>query len=119
MTLHSGFFTVVVIYAVLMALWGLLLFLRGSNPSGGYLGSLILAEGVTVVQGIIGLVLLITGHRPHDSLHYLYGVLAVLVIPSAYFLSAGGRERRDSLYFALAALFLVIIAVRASTTASS
>lgn len=111
-TLHTGFATVVLLYSLALGLWGLLLWLRGSNPSGGYLGALIIAEGVIILQGLIGLVLLVTGHRPHDALHYLYGVVAAITLPAAYFYGDGGRERRDSLIFGLAGLFLMGIAIR-------
>lgn len=114
--LHQGFFTVVLIYAGLIALWGLYLYVRGSNPSGGYVGALFIMEGVAALQGIIGLAVLISGHQPHDPLHYVYGVLAVVALPAAYFLSSNATERRDSLIFGLAGLFLIGIAIRAATT---
>lgn len=116
LTLHRGFFAVFLIYALFMAVWGLFLFLLGRNPSGGYTGALILMEGVTVLQGIIGLILVVTGHRPHDSLHYLYGIIGVVTLPTAYFLSDNATTRRDSLIFGLAGLFLVGVAIRGATT---
>jgi len=116
LTLHQGFSRVVLIYSVLMALWGLILYMQGSNPSGGYLGALVLAEAVAVLQALVGLVLLLQGHRPGDALHYLYGVLAVVTLPFAYLYSDRATERRDSLIFGLAALLLVGIAIRAITT---
>jgi hypothetical protein len=119
LSLHQGFFTVLLVYALAMSLWGAFFYFRGSNPSGSYLSSLILAEGVAALQGLVGLVLLIQGHHPKDPLHYLYGVVAVVTLPAAYFLSDGGRTRRDSGIFALAAIFLVAIAIRGATTGSS
>jgi|SRR5579872_2254338 len=119
LTLHQGFFTVLLIYSIAMVLWGGFLYLRGSNPSGSYLSSLILAEGVAIFQGLVGLGLLIQGHHPKDALHYLYGVLAAATLPVAYLYSDGGRTRRDSGIFALAMLFLVGIAIRGATTGSS
>jgi hypothetical protein len=115
-TLHGGFFTVVVIYSAAMALWGIVLYLRGSNPSGSYLGSLVIAEGVALFQVIVGGIVFLTGHRPDEFLHYVYGLVAALALPFAYSFSARGTERRDSLVFALAALFLIGIAVRAAAT---
>jgi hypothetical protein len=117
--LHQGFARVVLIYSLLLALWGLFLFFRGSNPSGGYLGALVINEGVAVLQSLIGLVLIGQGHRPDDPLHYLYGVVLVLTLPAAYYysgLTGGGSDRRDSLVFALAGLFLFAIGIRATTT---
>lgn len=117
--LHQGFSRVLLLYSALMAGYGLVLFLRGSNPSGGYLGALIIAEGVVIAQGIIGLLLRTQGTPPHDSLHYLYGVVAVLTLPSAYFLSSNGTERKDSLIFAAASLFLIGVAIRGVATGAS
>jgi heme A synthase len=114
--LHKSFSQVVLIYAGLMAAWGLFLYLRRSNPAPGYLGSLVIAEGVFLVQGLIGIVVFAAGHRPHNSLHYLYGLVLVLTLPTAYFMSARGIERRDSLIFGLACLFLVGVAIRGITT---
>lgn len=113
---HQNWALVVVLYSLFLAVWGVFLFLRGSNPSGGYLGALIIGEGVAILQGIIGLVLLLQGHRPGDNLHYLYGVVAVVTLPSAYFYSDGGTTRRDSIIFGLACLFMVGIAIRGMTT---
>lgn len=116
LTLHQGFASVFLIYSLLMALWGFFLYLRGSNPSPGYLGALVLDEGVGVVQGVIGLILLVQGHRPPDALHFLYGFLAVVSLPVAYFLGTGGTDRRDSGIFGLAGLLLAGVAIRAMMT---
>ena len=116
---HMNWSRVVVIYAAFLAVWGLYLWIRGSNPSPGYLGALVIAEGIFLVQGLAGLLALSSGHRPHDALHYLYGGVLVLTLPAAYFFGDGGRERRDSLIFGLAGLFLIGIAIRGITTGGS
>jgi hypothetical protein len=113
---HMNWSRVVVIYAAIVTVWGLFLWFRGGNPSPGYLGALVIAEGVFIVQGVGGLIALATGHRPHDGLHYLYGVVLVLTLPAAYLFGNSASERRDSLIFGLATLFLIGIAVRAITT---
>jgi hypothetical protein len=118
LVLHQGFARAFLIYSALMAVWGLFLYVTGHNPSGGYLGALVLDEGLALVQGVVGLILRTQGHAPHDPLHYLYGVVAVVALPAAYFLSDEGATRRDSLYFGLAGLFLVGVAIRATVTGS-
>ncbi len=115
-TLHQGFARVVLIYTLLVALWGLFLWARGRNPSGSYLGALILDWGVIALQGVIGIILVIQGFRPGQLLHLLYGVAAFLTLPTAYFWSDTGTTRRDSLIFGLAALFLFGLAIRATMT---
>lgn len=116
LTLHQGFAQAVLIYSAILAVWGLFLFLRGSNPSGSYLGALAIAEGLVVIQGLVGIVLLGQGHRPHDGLHLLYGVVGVLSLPIAYFYAGGTEDRQASLIFALAALFMIGVAIRATMT---
>jgi hypothetical protein len=117
--LHQGFSTVVLLYTAAVALWGLFLYFRGRNPSANFLGALAIDQGVVTIQSLIGVILLITGHRPGDNLHYLYGVAAVLTLPTAYLMSNGGRERRDSGLFGLGAVFLVFIAIRAIMTGAT
>jgi hypothetical protein len=116
LTLHQGFANAVLIYSLLLAAWGLFLYFRSRNPPGSYLGALAILEGLAIIQGLVGIILLGQGHRPHDALHFLYGVVAVVTLPTAYFMSTGGMERRDSLVFGLATLFLVGIAIRGITT---
>jgi hypothetical protein len=118
-SLHQGFFTVVVVYAIIVTLWGALLFLRGSGPTGSYRGALFIMQGVAMFQSLAGLIVLATGYRPHDALHYLYGVAVVLTLPVAYSFSLQGDERRASGIYARAGLALVGLAVRASTTGGS
>lgn len=113
---HQSFFTVVLLYNAFMAIWGLGLFFLRRNPSGSYLGALAIDEAVALVQGIAGLILILQGHRPHDALHYLYGVVLAITLPFAYFYGDNGTSRRDSLIFGIAAAFLVGIAIRSATT---
>lgn len=116
LTLHQGFARAFLIYSLFLAIWGFFLYFRGSNPAGGYLGALVILEGLAILQGVLGVVLLGQGHRPHDALHFLYGFVAVLSLPTAYFMSNAGTERRDSLVFGLATLFLIGVAIRGITT---
>ena len=116
---HQGLARALLIYSAFMCVWGLFLYFRGSNPSGGYLGALVIDEGLAIVQSLLGLVVRVQGHVPHDPLHYLYGAAAVLTLPAAYLMSDGGQDRRDSLVFGLAGLLLVGIAIRGIMTATS
>ncbi|MGH2448600.1 MAG: hypothetical protein ACRDFS_08360 [Chloroflexota bacterium] len=116
--IHQRFAVVVLVYALLMALWGFGLFLFKRPPSGGYLGALVLMAVVGIAQDVIGLALLALGHRPGGNLHYLYGLVVALTLPAAYTYSARGTARRDSLIFGIASLFLLGIAIRATMTGS-
>lgn len=121
--LHQGFARVVLIYSLLLALWGLFLYLRGQEPSAGYLGALVLDEGVILLQSLLGIVLYGEGYRPGQTLHLLYGLAVFLTIPTAYLWANSTREgpltRRDSLILGLGCLFLFGLGIRATTTGTS
>jgi hypothetical protein len=118
LTLHQGFANAALVYLLIMGGWGLILYFRGSNPSGGFVGALVIAGGLIAVQGLVGIGLLLQGHRTPEGLHYLYGVVAVLTLPTAYFSPyvSRGNERRDSLVLGLVALFCAGLVIRGITT---
>ncbi len=121
--LHQGFARVVLIYSLLLAIWGLFLYLRGKSPSGGYLGALILDEGVILLESLIGILLYGQGYRPGQLLHLLYGLADFLTIPTAYLWgdarTGAPSTRRDSLIFGLACLLLFGLSIRSATTGPS
>ena len=57
--------------------------------------------GSALAAGLIGTVLLVTGSRPADPLHFVYGPAAVIALPVAIWVGARGtrggssRVRRD------------------------
>jgi hypothetical protein len=116
--LHKNLAVSVLAYTLIVGLWGLLLYLRGSAPTGSYLAALILNEALVALQGLVGVALLGQGHRPHDALHYLYGIVLLLTLPAVYFSPyvARGTERRDTLFLGLAGIFMVGLAIRAFAT---
>ena len=61
-----------------VAAWGAVAWLRG-QPSIWFWYLLRVAQVVVVLQVGLGMWLLISGNRPEDELHYLYGV-AILVV---------------------------------------
>lgn len=51
------------------------------------------AQGVVVVQALLGGILVMTGHQPDEKLHYLYGILPLVVSFLAEGARAGAAER--------------------------
>lgn len=120
-TFHQDLFTSIILYFVVLMVWGAFLFLRGQPPSGSYLGALIIGVGLLCVQGLSGvLIILTTGghHHPKSALHWLYGFVVILTIPVIYGAWAqGSGDRRTSLLYASGCLLILIIAlVRSSST---
>ena len=115
---HKDLFTSVVLFFIVCAVWGLFLFARSQAPSGSYLGALIIGEGLIILQGLSGLVLVATGYKPHDGLHWLYGIVLLFTLPVIYGAWAQKRsDRMAALYYALGCILIVLIAaVRSSGT---
>lgn len=75
-----------------------------------------LATATFLLQVLIGLLLVATGHRPAVSLHYVYGAAAPLAVPVGIALGARGDDRREAWTLCLALLAATLIAVRAVAT---
>lgn len=76
---------------LLAGIWGGAAWLR-HEPSVGFWYALRVAQAAVVVQVLIGTVLLLLG-RQADELHYLYGILPLLVAVLAEGLRSGAAER--------------------------
>lgn len=97
-------------------LWGLLSYLRGGTLSGSLAGTFLIGQGLVVVQVIAGVGLALFGARPATSVHYLYGVTAVLVLPFVWSYVRDRDQRQGLLFYSLIALFVAGLAVRGMTT---
>jgi heme A synthase len=105
------------LYALIMAGWGLLNFLRRRPPDGNYNGALIIAVALFLIQGIIGVVLIVMGRMPsRGGIHFLYGVTIALTIPAIYAFTRGSNTTRESLLYGLGMLFIWGLADRAVET---
>jgi hypothetical protein len=77
--------------------------------------------GGVFAAGLVGAILLVTGSRPADPLHYLYGPAALIVLPVAIWIgtratrSGSSRGRRD-VWTAVGGLALLGIVLRLFAT---
>jgi hypothetical protein len=77
----------------LAAVWGGVAWMR-NIPSVSFWYVLRVAQAVVVVEVVLGLVLLIQGLKPPDSLHYVYAVapLVIALVTEAMRAGAAARE---------------------------
>ena len=113
---HNGLFRAGLIITGFIAVWSASLYVRKHAASGSYRATLVLTEGLFIVQGLVGIAMFLGGARPHDRLHWLYGPLLVIVLPIAASYLMGRESRREPLVYGLAALFMFGLAVRAYMT---
>ena len=121
--LHFYNMVLVLAAGTITGIWGLVLFFlkRESMPTS-WRYALIFTAIVSALQALLGITLVILGHRPGTGtglyyLHYVYGGIVALAIPVAITYATGGKQpRRDILIFSIVCLVLVAAAVRAFMT---
>ena len=116
--LHAYGARVLIVYAVLLGLWGTFQYFRDQHVSGGFRSSFLIMAGLTPVQGLLGLSLLALGGHTRENivLHMVYGIFATLFLPGAYLYARGGAARREALILAGAAWIVSIAFFRGIST---
>jgi hypothetical protein len=77
-------------------------------------GLALAVEASVLVTGLVGPVLLATGHQPADLLHFLYAAVALGALPVTLgiAMSRGAAGARRDRWLALGALILVGVSIR-------
>lgn len=129
--IHARLAITTTFYFLALAVWGLFTFLMALKKrraesltapiqgviSSSYWGALIIAQVLTVVQGLLGVYLWIIGARPERGwFHILYGIVAFLCIPAVYLYTKGQDTDKEMLVYGAVLLFAFGIALRAITT---
>jgi hypothetical protein len=104
-----------ILFMVVCGLWGLVSAF-GGGVSGSYAGALVLGEGLILAQGVLGILAYLTGLRPAQGLHFLYGVTAALTLPGIYSYVRNRPNQVQALWFGGGALFIVGLAIRGILT---
>jgi CDP-diglyceride synthetase len=114
--LHGLGARALLLFAVLLAIWGTYGYFRNAAVSGSFRSSYLIMAGLTALQGLLGLGALAFGGRPPELLHIVYGVFAVLFLPGAYLYAHGGSGRREAVILAGAAWVVSIAYLRGIAT---
>jgi hypothetical protein len=118
MVLHQGLSRAVIIYGLLLALWGLWRYVRGLGVDGSYLGSIVIGELLIVTQGLVGAAMMWQGLAPGRTIHLLYGMLAIISFPATFAFTHGETSRREMLIWGLISLFVFGLGIRATLVAN-
>ncbi len=114
--LHGYGARALLVFALVLAVWGTYLYFRNRELTGGYRSSYLIMAGLTAVQGLVGLLAFVFGGRPTELLHIVYGIFAVLFLPGAYVYAQGGTRRRETVIIAGAAWVVSIAYFRGIST---
>jgi hypothetical protein len=103
--IHQVLAYAAVIGVAIVAAWTLVLVVTKRSPGRGYARAQASMVGIVALAAIVGVVVFVSGARPADGLHLLYGAVAILLIPFARsFLR--GVARRDTLILLVAVVAL-------------
>jgi heme A synthase len=69
-----------------------------------------------LLQAVIGLILVATGARPQQGLHWFYGPAVLLSLPIAWMYAARADERREAWMLFAGSLAVFLFSVRAIGT---
>jgi hypothetical protein len=115
--IHNRLANSVILYCLVLGCWGLWRFFRKEGVSSNFWGALVIAEGLVLIQGLIGILLLVMGETPgRGAVHILYGAVSGLSLPAVYVYTRGRDERREMLLYGVVLLFAAAIGFRAIVT---
>ena len=115
LAIHEVVARALVIYFAVLGVWGLFLALRHAGFDSAYRGALVIGVLLGVAQALLGLTLVVTGLRPRDDLHYLYGLSVIVALPLVHQYVSNRRWSRV-LAYGLASLFVMGLGIRAFMT---
>jgi hypothetical protein len=113
---HERLATTVMLFMGAVGLWGLFSFARGEVLSGSISGALAIGQVLVIIQALMGGILFINGDRAPSSVHYLYGITAVIITPFVWSYVKERHPRQALLFYSLTALFIFGLAIRGMQT---
>ncbi len=114
-TFHLVLGTLVLLSNLLVAAWGGLVWRGRAQPNQAFAQTLAFSHAATIGQAVIGLLLLSSGNRAPQELHYVYGIVPPVLILFAYS-SRTDDPGRNIGVFALVAFLILLVAARAYMT---
>lgn len=113
--MHATLANTVMYFFFAIGVWGLFEFARGGEMGGSIGGAFVIGQGLAVVQSLLGLVILAGGHSV-QSIHFLYGISAIISLPFAWSYMRSRHPRQALLVYSLVALFICGLAIRGIIT---
>lgn len=114
--LHGYGARVLLIWSLVLGVWGTTQYFRNRPIGGGFRASFLIIATLTALQGLLGVLTLAFGLQPRTMLHVVYGIFAVVFLPGAYLYSRGGTQRRESVVLAGASWIVSIAFYRGIAT---
>jgi len=114
---HARLANTVLMYFIAMMLWAFWRFFRKEDVDPNFRGALVISEILILLQGLLGGILWLNHGRPEqESMHLLYGIIAIAGIPAVYTFSQKGKTRYEMLAYGAVYFSLIAIVIRSMMT---
>ena len=110
--IHGLLAQVVLVLTLLSGAWAAVLVARGTAGGRFFVVNLGWTVGGIALAAIVGGLLLVTGTPPADSLHLLYGALALVALPGAAQVASGRPTRQRMTVMLIGSIVLLILVLR-------
>ena len=119
-TIHQGLTNTALLYFLVLGVWGFFRAVRGHSVGSSYMGALVVAQVLLMVNVVLGAVLWANGRNVNMvrfDVHVLYGAFVLIFLPFVYLaLLRGDDTNRAQWVLSFTALFMFGISLRAITT---
>jgi heme A synthase len=116
LALHFNLVPLIWLCGGLATVWGIVLLIRRRGIDRVLRILLGITAGLGIVEAALGGILWLSGARPADQLHYVYGLIVLAAIPVAFTYTSDPTKRRDLIVLIIAAVVVAAAAVRAFMT---
>ena len=117
--LHDRIGNAAPLFMVLLGILSFVNYARGQGVDAGMVGAIIIGELLIMVQAILGFAMLVMlGNIQARGIHILYGSVSVIFLPGLWLYTRGATDRRASLIWGVAGIFMMGLTLRAIGTAS-
>lgn len=114
--IHRVLSNTIVLFFLLLGLWGLVRAISKLGVNGSFLGAMVIAELLFVLQAVLGVILLLDGASPERGVHFIYGTFALVALPGLFAYLRGDDSNQAQWYYAIGILFLFGVSLRAIGT---
>ena len=113
--LHATLAQTVMYFFFAIGIWGIFEYIRGNELGGSIGGAFVIGQCLVLVQVLLGVVILAGGYRV-QSVHFLYGISAIISLPFAWSYMRSRHPRQGLIVYSLVALFISGLAIRGIIT---
>ncbi len=113
--MHATLAQTVMYYFFAIGVWGLFEYIRGGELGGNIGGAFVIGQVVVAIEVILGLTILAGGFTV-QSVHFLYGITAIISMPFAWSYMRSRHPRQALAVYSLVALWICGLAIRGIVT---